>query len=160
MKFFEQLWLIWGKDSIYIHHMKRCVYCVWCSCLRVVHLSCHKGQWPPGWVCTHFMLREETEYVCCFFSCASTTRSAYVHTVFPNSVQDFVKSILNAFRFFAVALSCHTLAITAPTHWSVVSTKWQKILIYHFLNLKFSKKSGCISVEQVNILDVAAVQTQ
>jgi hypothetical protein len=83
MKFFEQFWLIWGKDSICIYHKKLCVYCVWCSCLRVVHFSCHEGQWPPVWVWTYLMVREETECLCCFFNCVSIPRSDYVHTGFP-----------------------------------------------------------------------------
>ena len=60
---------------------------------------------------------EHTECLRCFFNCVKTLRCAYVQTVFPICT-GFVKSILNAFRFIALTLSWHTLAITAPTHLS------------------------------------------
>jgi len=34
--------LFWGKDSVYISHTKRCVYCIWsgydCNCTCTVHV--------------------------------------------------------------------------------------------------------------------------
>ena len=135
MKFFEQFWLIWGKDSIYIYHMKWCVYCVWSGCLHVVHLSFHKDQWPPGWVWTYFMVREGTECLCNSSNCVRTPWSAYVQTVFPIctgfcEISSECFQIHCTYSFFA-----HTCHYGTHTLITVVSTKWKKILNDHFLDL-------------------------
>jgi hypothetical protein len=160
MKFFEKFWLIWGKDSVDIYHMKRCVYFVWSGCLRVVHLSCHKGQWLPGWVWTYLMVREGTECLCCFFNCVGTPRSAYVHTVFP-----ILHRILwNQFWILSDSLHLLSPATHLPLQRPHVDHSCVNQVIKNsklpFFGSQFSEKSRCISSEQVNILDVAAVQTQ
>jgi hypothetical protein len=160
MKCFEQVWLICGKDSIYMYHMKRCVYCIWSGCLHVVHLSCHKGQWPPGWVWTYFMIREGTECLCCFFNCVSTPRSAYVHTVFP---------ILHRILWNQIWMPSNSLHLLFfDTHLPLQQPHIDHSCVNQvientklsFFGSQLSEKSCCISVEQVKILDVGAVQTQ
>jgi hypothetical protein len=135
MKFFEQVWLIWGKDSIYIYHMQRCVYCIWCGCLCVVHLSCHKGQWPPGWVWTYFMVREGTECLVAS-SIVSAHRGLPMCTLCSQFCTGFCEINSECLKIHCTySLPPHTCHYSTHTLITVVSTKWYKILNYHFLDL-------------------------
>jgi len=49
--------------------------CMFSSCPSI------KARWPSVWVRTYVVVREETECLCCFFSCVRTPWSVCVQTV-------------------------------------------------------------------------------
>jgi len=69
------------------------------------------------------------------------------------------KSILNAFRFIALApFSAHTCQYSTHTFITVVSTKVIDNSNLPFFGSNLSEKSPRISVEQFNILDLSVVK--
>jgi len=111
--------LFWGKDSVYIFHMTRCVYSIlWSGCLRVFLLSFHKGQMticvssnkPCGkgrdWMSLLLLQLCQNTTVCLCADC-----SANWHRLWQNKLWEPVDLL-------HLLLSWQTLAGTAPGHWS------------------------------------------
>ena len=115
----------WVKDSIHIFSHESCVLQMFW--VFAVLSSFHKGQWPSVCLRTYLVVREETGCLCwspvvCL--CAGCS---------PNFRRLLAESILNAFWFITLAtFMAHICRYSAYTLITVVATKWQNILNYHF----------------------------
>jgi len=128
--------------------------CMFSSCPSI------KARWPSVWVRTYLVVREETECLCSFFSCVRTPWSASVQTV-----------VLTGTGFGKInseSLQIHYTRCCLGRHLTVqhpgIDHNYVNQVVENpklpFLGSHLSEKSPCIAVEQVNILDVAAIHRQ
>ena len=128
---------------------------MWSGCLHVVLLPSIKAS-DHLYVFGHTLLLENILIVlqlyqnCVVCLCAGCNLN--LHRL-------LAKSILNAFRFIALApFSAHTCQYSTHTLITVLSTKVINNSNLPFFGSHLSEKSPRISVEQFNILDVGVVK--
>jgi len=106
---------------------------------------------------TYLVVREETECLCCFFSCVRTPWSACVQTVVLTGT-GFGKINSESLQIHYIRSSlgiCLTVQHPGIDHNYVNQVIENSKL--QFFGSHLSDKTPCIVVEQVNILDVAAI---
>jgi len=125
--------------------------CVFSSCPSI------KARRPSVWVRTNLVVREETECLYCFFSCVRTPWSACVQTVVLTGT-GFGKINSESLQIHYIR-SCLGRRLMVQ-HPGIDHNYFYQVIENSklpFFGSHLSEKSPCIAVEQVNILDVAAV---
>ena len=151
--------LFWGKDSVYIFHMTRCVCTPYCGLAVCVFSSCSsiKARWPSVCVWTYLVVREETECLCCFFSCVRTPWSAPVHIVVVTGT-GFGK--INS-ESLQIHYTCSCLGRHLPVQHSGIDLNCGNQVIENsklpFFGSRLSENSPCIADKQVMVVVAAAV---